>query len=491
MKALKQDGSGSITVFLTLLLAAVLSFCLVLLESARAPLLRTRADQASHAAMDCLMAGFQREMFLEYGVLFFDGGYGRSVVSEERIGEEFSAYFLKNAGGRSLLRLENPSAEICSYVCATDDQGEVFIRNALLLSEGAESMYGQREEENRAALCEGENCFSEGPDPGAILLMDPEEAAGDFVIRIARAEKKLREKGVLSLVLPMGTAVSGNTLAPSGLPSDLRENMPQYPEGSWCADPGNVYRFYSYLFSQYDSFSDRAEEVKRGEAETRALSYELEYLLFGHRRDEENLIEGISRLLRIRQGLALKALTGSAEAMSGVRAEAEKAAENMAREDLREVFSSFLLHAWAHAEALYELKNLLLGGTEVLSYDPAGIRLQLSQLPAFFQGALSAESGEISDGGLSYEEHLKLLFPEQDCSGLSYRAMDLIQSCMQQYRRDFQMSAQISEMEILLKAEAAPLFSGQRIVRAVSGRRSRVQEYSCRVRGSYMDRPGS
>ena len=90
---------GSVTVFLSMLLTAVLVISLVLAEAARSSGLKLNAQQAGQAAIDSVLAGFDRELLEEYGLLFYDSGFGKGLPQYEDIEAEFETYFMENAGG--------------------------------------------------------------------------------------------------------------------------------------------------------------------------------------------------------------------------------------------------------------------------------------------------------------------------------------------------------------------------------------------------------
>lgn len=83
---------GSITVFLSLILAICIALICTTLESARLKGLITQLDLAADSAIDSLFASYDRMMLEQYGLLFLDGGFGRQSFSEEQITAEIEGY---------------------------------------------------------------------------------------------------------------------------------------------------------------------------------------------------------------------------------------------------------------------------------------------------------------------------------------------------------------------------------------------------------------
>ncbi|MBR0086815.1 MAG: hypothetical protein IJL98_03640 [Lachnospiraceae bacterium] len=128
---------GSVSIFLALLMIPVLMLAMTLLESVRAEGLRLVVRQCGHTAMDNVRAGFDRTVLEQYGLLFFDGGYGQGLTQYDRLEEEFRDWFLRNASGTTehresgLFSVSEADAELSEAVFATDYQGRMFVTSAL------------------------------------------------------------------------------------------------------------------------------------------------------------------------------------------------------------------------------------------------------------------------------------------------------------------------------------------------------------------------
>ena len=128
---------GSISVFLALLLVFVLTLSLALLESARISGLKLTVKEAGDSAIDSMFAGYDRTLFEDYGLLFYDGSMGEGLVSYEDVEQEFSDYFEENTHGGILLSggtfypVAAAEAKVTELITATDYSGEIFVRSVL------------------------------------------------------------------------------------------------------------------------------------------------------------------------------------------------------------------------------------------------------------------------------------------------------------------------------------------------------------------------
>ncbi len=134
---MRKNLKGSISVFLSLLLSAVLILSLTLLESARVSGAIAAAKMAGNAAADSLMAGYDRALFDEYGILFYDSSFGSGLTDYDALEEEFEGYFMANMKSRSILTggsffsASGAESRVTELVSATDYNGEVFMRACL------------------------------------------------------------------------------------------------------------------------------------------------------------------------------------------------------------------------------------------------------------------------------------------------------------------------------------------------------------------------
>lgn len=77
----REKAEGSISVFFAVTLTIMLSFCMVLIESARENTMLLKADVVFNAGVQSIMAEFHPYLWEEYDLLYLDCGYGTGSAS--------------------------------------------------------------------------------------------------------------------------------------------------------------------------------------------------------------------------------------------------------------------------------------------------------------------------------------------------------------------------------------------------------------------------
>ena len=73
------EVSGSISIFLALTITVMLSFCMVLIESARENAMLLKADMIFDTGVRSLMAEYHQKLWEDYDLFYVDCSYGSSV----------------------------------------------------------------------------------------------------------------------------------------------------------------------------------------------------------------------------------------------------------------------------------------------------------------------------------------------------------------------------------------------------------------------------
>ena len=253
---------------------------------------------------------------------------------------------------------------------------------------------------------------------------------------------KIAEDGLLALVLPEGTPISGEEMLGGQLPSAGESSSGGLAErlftGEYC---GQFFRH----------FLDEAPENEMG------MAYQMEYLVCGEMEDRENLGEAAARLLALREGLNLIHILGDA----GKRAQARELAAVIVGASgllpLVEVVAVLVMGVWALGEALADVKALFAGGKVPLIKSGEDWKLSLDQLLALgAEGQLGAETQE---KGLGYESYLKLLLFAAEPETLLYRMMDMMQDTIGREEPGFLMEKCAYRVELCAVTGARHLFS--------------------------------
>lgn len=264
---------------------------------------------------------------------------------------------------------------------------------------------------------------------------------------------KIAEDGLLALVLPEGTPISGEEM--------LGGQLPSAGGSSSGASGGLAERLFTgeYCGQFFRHFLDEAPENEMG------MAYQMEYLVCGEMEDRENLGQAAARLLALREGLNLIHILGDA----GKRAQARELAAVIVGASgllpLVEVVAVLVMGVWALGEALADVKALFAGGKVPLIKSGEDWKLSLDQLLALgAEGQLGAETQE---KGLGYESYLKLLLFAAEPETLLYRMMDMMQDTIGREEPGFLMEKCAYRVELCAVTGARHLFS----LRGVEGYR--------------------
>ncbi len=437
---------GSVTIYMSLMMAVLLSLFLMVIEGARSRAISFRADCAFDLSVYSVFAEYNRQLYKEYGLLFIDTSYGETEGSLDRVNRHLGYYMEQNLDKeRNGLKcfdytkcfVEQTAITGCSY--ATDKQGKVFERQAI---EYMKHKYGvayieklQRElekaqeenlftgdfsaerEENHRKIEEAEQ---EGIETGE------EDENGEPVRKPvdvdnpADSMNQTRAKGILVFVTEREDEISAQSVNLSetvsyekpktkGVGDDEREEI-SLTEKLW---------FDAYILEKCGTYR---EPKKSGQ-----LQYQAEYVLAGTDCDMDNLKFVVHRLLLFREVSNCIYLFSDAAKVSEAAALATSICSAAGAMVLVEPVKLTLLFAWAYAEAIYDVKQLLAGGRVPLIKTAATWHYSLS-------GMLAAETEQVSGNnissvteGLSYEEYLRLFLATESRKKKVYRMMDIAQ----------------------------------------------------------------
>ena len=443
----KRTLKGSITVFLSLLLAIVLAAVFVLLEAARVWGLEKKTVTDAVQTSNSLLAEYSQELWEDYHLLFLDASYGTDTFSISAAEERALTFSERNldvyaltsgiavSSTWNLFGMEAAEAEITGYELATDSGGAAFCQEAAALMESEitsdviESIYeyimASEETEDSADSDDGE----EETDLEVTLTENPIDVI-----------KNLRAGGVLAVVLT-DEAVSEKEIDLSDTLSERSLQTGTYETSIWSGSWTERILFHEYLLSYYDNCS--------GDAEGKVLDYELEYLIAGKSTDEANLKAVVNRLILIREAANYAYLQTDTEKKELALAVAAAISAAALSPELIPVIKQAVLAAWAYAESLSDVRLLLSGEKVALVKTSDQWNTDILNLSSSI-----SSGGKSSKSGLTYEQYLHLLLWASDDEDLAYRAMDLIE-----LNEDIRMDTQIAAFEGTCTYTGSPLFS--------------------------------
>ncbi len=183
--------------------------------------------------------------------------------------------------------------------------------------------------------------------------------------------------------------------------------------------------FQEYLKEHFETFAAGEENITNRKPS--ALAYEQEYLLYGKRKDRDNLSSLVGRLIFLRMSANFVTLLGDRVRVQEALAAATALVGFTGFPALISITKAVLLLIWSFAEALIDVCALI-QGKEVPVLKKA-IVLRFPEIFLLNRDYLQTRVPmlEQSKLSLSYREYLYLFLLLKDKEELTYHAMDLIQ----------------------------------------------------------------
>lgn len=239
-------------------------------------------------------------------------------------------------------------------------------------------------------------------------------------------------KGMLELVLPEGTVVSGTDLRLSGTPSvqrktdggGLKEKDRDGDSQSTGFLTGARTLIQRLIIGEYDIrfFKGLKKEMQKGEF------YELEYIIHGKKKDKDNLSGVAARLVAFREGLNLIHILSDSEKRQEARSLALTIVGGTGILPLVSVVAFFIMAVWALGEALLDVRCLLEGKKVPVFKTVSDWKLDMAGLLEMGRsGSLIDGEGGGDGSGIDYEGYLRILIFGGYDTDLVYRMMDVMQ----------------------------------------------------------------
>ena len=155
------------------------------------------------------------------------------------------------------------------------------------------------------------------------------------------------------------------------------------------------------------------------------LAYELEYLLFGHPLDEDNLASAVNKIIVIRMLFNSIFLMGNAERKTEARGLAAILSLSIGMPFLEGIIFLLILMAWSYGEGILDCRRLIQGGEVPLLKTAKSWTTSITNLA----GSIMEERKEDTQpGGLAYLDYLKLLLAFEDEDKICMRMMNLMEA---------------------------------------------------------------
>lgn len=437
------------SVFLALTITLMLSFCMVLIESARENTMLLKADIIFHTGTQSIMAEYHRLLWERYELLYIDCSYGTEAPDYEKVKQHLEQYVQKNIGDdQGWLGLEYDGARVKEVLLATDFEAGSYYEQAVEAGKsGIGISYVERILQYLEKTQENQNVEIQMSQDKEQASKTIQEANGTR-IQTKEAVWGIDEQGeeilleepqykVIDVQNPLNQILSANVLVKQILSgqenhkevSDVRIEQSKLPsvrklavgtlketevEGSLL---DKVY-FIQYLIEHFSSYMDSSET-------DRTIRCELEYLLSGRSSDAQNMEVVMAKLLAIREvDNYLLLLQDEVRKMEAHALAASAAAASLPVLEPA-IYQATLLY-WAYEDSVHDLQKLFRGEAVPL----------LKSVGAF------------SDFCLKYEQYLMILLLLEDTQKLSMRSMDMIELAIRQEQEFFRLDGCISQAEI-------------------------------------------
>lgn len=458
---LRYRAGAYLTVYLTLVMAILLSLFLVMVEGVRKNSFYLQAECVTDIALNSCLAEFHQELFRQYGLFAIDASYGTEIPDVKNTERHFQDYiegnlrtediFLNRLFYRDFLQQKTESLEVTGVRLLTDQRGKIFRIRA------AETVWNESVPGKAQQLLE----WMKIVDSDQLLDRDvaaEKKAWDDKLQRFAKKDEKKDEKKDAEKDAESGYvdafSTEGGTSPSIENPTDFLERKRKEGILKWVVkDAGNLsgagieteyligkrmqrnqlqkgeleleesmeidpvierVLFQEYLISRMGHYGKESQQD--------CLKYQIEYLIAGRNNDLDNLRSMANRLLAFREAANITYISTDEEMKAAAEILATALATLLEIPEAADVLKYILLYGWAFAESLYDVKCLLAGEKIPLMKDQQSWHYDLDTA----LGLDTPDSGGCNEG-LCYEDYLRIFMYVQKEDVLTGRAMDMVE----------------------------------------------------------------
>lgn len=463
--------SGSLTIYMTLVLISSIMFILALLELSRVYGIQSRAQEVTNLAVESAFGSYQPLLFRQYDIFGLDKNQNleEEMLNLARDNLNDSISFK----GADLYGMKPERAEIISYELLTDGDGTAFMAQVASFmkqemgEEAAkkcmEKLLGIQSSENNNQQLE------QKMDTASQTLQQIEEAEKQAIENVNKSSgmrrgnptdvtppkpqnpmetvKGMKQQGILSVLLPGQENISASTIDNTN--SLLTRSV---QKGNYHRD--NHSKWYErVLLQEYTKtrFGTYQNPNTKG-----SLNYEQEYILCGEESDKKNLEETAEKLLLLRGVVNYTYLLTDTAKQAEALALATTLAGITANPGAVEIVRQGIIAAWALAESIWDVRSLMAGGKVPLIKTSQNFKVQLSNLLESSSGSTESDSEE----GCSYEEYLQGMLYLMPLKSVTYRIMDLMEYNLHQVERyrNVKMDDMVNYMNVKIQYQAKNIF---------------------------------
>ena len=449
---------GEITVFLSLAFTLLLSFIFGILESAVIQTSKNLSRIDTDRAIYSVFGEYQQELMEQYHVFGIDLGYRTENYDEENLLQRMHYY-----------NSDNTEHEIKGIQYLTDQSGQAFREQVLAYMEQkygidlVKNFTGMTEEWEQTELEESE--IEKKTDEMTDKMTDTMEKESEESPTLPEEEnpfrimQKIKEDGILSLVIPRGKEVSGKRiqLQEQASKRNLKKGYGTFPKRKGTDQTTGKLLYNEYLLKTFgyafreDPAGQEEEksdiEDKWSQCQSGALEYELEYILQGKSSDRENLESVLRRIFLIRMTGNYTCLLQDAGRVTEAEALALTISTLLLIPEAVEALKQMILVAWAGGESVMDLRCLLDGRKVPFIKSAENWIVSLAQLPTLLTDGGSVR-GNDSQEGMGYSDYLRTLLFLKSPSEITMRTLDCVEQSMHSKNLPFRADQCVTKLEV-------------------------------------------
>lgn len=272
-------------------------------------------------------------------------------------------------------------------------------------------------------------------------------------LSVEKVENKIEEEvdnlignGILNLVTE---EVSDNKVELSNLPSMSAENKGEkWTTYNIAQETLRKAVFGEYVLTHFGCYTSVRADVP--------LQYEVEYILEGNASDRENLKPVVEKIMAVRSGFNMISIFKDGIKKKETYTMAASIAGVTGMPLVIKVVQIGIISAWAVAESVVDVRNLLDGRKVALIKSPEQWNLSLTNITS----VKSVKKEKDDSGGLSYEDYLRYLLISENKAMQANRTMDMIQICIcHKYNEKFRMEECINKVSLISDYQVKKLFT--------------------------------
>ena len=430
-----RKRKGQVTVWLALTFLVFLSLYLICLESVQKQSARRMAEQVAESSLFSLFSEYEPHLLEQYDLFYLDTSFRSGKENRDELCShlwKFTEDNLKRAQGGTVLNLQMKGIEVKDFARATDSGGMVFYQQAVRAmkeqtgwSLAEDWIWDEqfREELNESSEKFQKDC--QAYEDSVVDYEDEEETLdGD-----AYSWDGLWKQFAVGQVMKDPDGISKKTVDLTTVPSV--RNLSEGTGAAETAENGMLEKqlFISYLQEHLPNAVQKEDEPAE---ESRYLSYQMEYILWGKGSDAENLEQTLRSLLLMREGVNYTFLLTHKDYGKKAELLAIALAGLTGNEGLVKSVKQLILLGWAYGESLVEVRQLLQGKEVALLKDENNWQVPLSGVLLLLQDAGRYDEQKTEQKGLSYDLFLRMVLTFYPEERLAMGGLDVIEGELRQ-----------------------------------------------------------